>query len=99
MRKQPPPPPAKCIAIDVDETLITRLGKLDEPLAEWVRKKHDEGYETILWSARGRKHAQAAADRHGIADYFDSILSKPGYIVDDLGWSWIKYTQVVRRLD
>jgi hypothetical protein len=24
------------------------------------------------------------------------VLSKPGYIIDDLGWSWIKYTKVIR---
>jgi hypothetical protein len=54
------------------------------------------GYSLMLWSARGREYADAMAQRYGVAGLFDVILAKPGYIVDDLGWDWIKYTQVIR---
>ena len=92
-----PPPPQRCIAIDVDGTLLIR-GRLNQPLIEWVKQKKEEGFETILWSARGKDHAAKVANHFGIGDSFDSILSKPGYIVDDLGWKWIKYTRVINPL-
>ena len=36
------------------------------------------------------------AKRCECVELFDHIVSKPNYVVDDLGWSWIKYTEVVR---
>ena len=90
-------PPQKCIAIDVDGTLLIN-GKLNQKLADGVLRRKKEGFETILWSARGKDHAFKVADHFNICDYFDSIISKPGYIVDDLGWSWIKYTKKLKTL-
>ncbi len=52
----------------------------------------------ILWSARGKAHAEQAAKISKLTDTFDTIISKPGYIVDDKGWSWIKYTKNVTNL-
>lgn len=55
----------KCIAIDVDGTLLAK-GKLNQPLADWILEKKQSGVETILWSARGREHARTFAESHGI---------------------------------
>ena len=90
-------PDRKCIAIDVDGTLLIS-GKLNEKLAAWITEKHQAGFETILWSARGRDHALKVAQHFNLQGSFSAIISKPGYIVDDKGWSWIKYTKRITRL-
>jgi len=90
-------PPARCIGIDVDGTLV-RKGRLDRRLADWAKEKKEEGFEVILWTARGRDHALRTAKKFEIEDHFTAIIGKPGYVVDDLGWTWVKFTRVVRRL-
>lgn len=90
-------PPARCIAIDVDGTLIRR-GVLNRPLVEWAKERKADGFDVLLWTARGRAHAERVAKAHGIEDAFTAILGKPGYLVDDLGWRWTRYTRVLRRL-
>lgn len=96
MRQQLPPP--RCIAIDVDGTLISREGALNERLAEWAGEKKAAGWEVVLWSMRGSRYARAVADRHGIAENFTAILSKPGHVVDDEGWAWTRRCRVLREL-
>ena len=87
--------PPKVIYIDVDGTLIQRK-KVNVPLVEWARKKHDdEGYQIIVWSSRGAGNAHLAVVQADIGDIVSHMLSKPGYIVDDKGWSWIKFTRQV----
>ncbi len=88
-------PPAKVIAIDVDGTLITK-GVVNDDLVAWCIDRKNEGFCMILWSARGEKHAKNAAKITNLEGVFNHILSKPSYIVDDKGWSWIKYTRVIK---
>ena len=83
------------IAVDVDGTLH-RYGKLNEPLIAWCRKQKEAGFQLMLWSSRGQSYAKAAAEELGVVDLFDVICSKPGFVVDDQGWSWIKFTRIVR---
>jgi len=90
--------PTKVIGIDVDGTLLIN-GKINEQLVKWCRNKKDNGFSLILWSARGEKHAINIAKMAKIQDIFDHILSKPGYIVDDQGWQWTKYTRIIRSLE
>ena len=87
-------PPTKCIAIDVDGTLVIS-GRLNLNLATWAKERKEQGFEVILWSARGRQYAIDQATKYGVTDCFTVIISKPGFIVDDLGWSWVKYTQIL----
>lgn len=82
-------------AIDVDDTLLIN-GKANDDLVEWIERKKKEGTELVLWSARGRDYAQEIAERLEVDHLFDAIISKPGVIVDDKGWGWIKYTRVIR---
>jgi hypothetical protein len=86
--------PTRCIAVDVDGTLQIN-GRRNDVLIDWCRDRRLDGYSILLWSARGKEHARSVADAFACADVFDVILAKPGYIVDDLGWSWIKYTRVI----
>ena len=97
MRKQKYPR-QKLIAVDVDGTLFVR-GALNVDLAEWCKQKKSEGFRLMLWSARGQKHAEEAAYRSNLEDVFDTVISKPGFVVDDMGWSWVKYTKIIDRLE
>lgn len=85
-------PRQKVIAIDVDETLIIK-GKLNRPLLEWCAKQKAKGFTLILWSARGKENAEKAEKMSGLK--FDIVMSKPGHIVDDIGWGWVRYTQEI----
>ena len=87
-------PKQKVIAVDVDDTLIID-GKPNYDLIIWLNDKINEGYQLILWSMRGYKHAKHTAQRLGIEHLFQTIMSKPGYIVDDDGWNWTRYTEVI----
>ena len=88
-------PPTKVIAIDVDDTLCIR-GRCNAKLVAWCRAMSAKGYSLMLWSARGKDHATNVATTLGVADVFDVITGKPGYIVDDKGWAWTKFTRVLR---
>lgn len=82
----------------MDGTLLIR-GKLNQKLADWIQAKQLKGFETLLWSAQGKDHAQKVAERFEITGHFSAIISKPGFIVDDKSWSWIKFTKRITRLD
>lgn len=88
-------PSPRVIAVDVDGTLH-RAGEPNTRLIAWLIERKSEGFSLTLWSARGEQHARNMAQRCGCVELFDHIVSKPGYVVDDRGWSWIKYTEVVR---
>jgi FMN phosphatase YigB (HAD superfamily) len=91
-------PPPKVIAVDVDGTLHTH-GSPNARVIAWCRRKKAEGYSMLLWSSRGQAHAEKAAELFGVADIFDHIISKPGFVLDDQGWNWIRFTRVIRHLD
>ena len=91
-------PPTKTLAVDVDGTLL-RNGELFEPVVKKCREAKAAGYRLMLWSARGREYAHHVASVLGVLELFDDVVSKPGFIIDDLGWSWVKYTRVVRLDD
>lgn len=84
----------RAIAIDVDGTLLIG-GQANEALVDWIKAKKEEGFELTLWSARGRAYAKQVAQHLEVEQLFDSIISKPGAIVDDKGWSWVKWTKVL----
>lgn len=98
MKRNTPPPPPRVIAIDVDGTLLSKSGSVNERVADYARRKKAEGFEVWLWSSRGQEHASNAAELAGLADVFDHILSKPGEIVDDQGWRWIRFTREISDL-
>ena len=88
-------PPRKCthiksICVDVDGTLISKRGILNDMIVEYCRAKKADGFDIVLWSARGRVYAEKVADRFGVRDLFTAIIGKPGYILDDIGWEWAR---------
>ena len=91
-----PPPPPRLIAIDVDGTLLCHDGSINYQVVDWCRHQWEQGLRLMLWSSAGQAHAEQAAMRGGIAHLFDCIISKPGFVLDDQGWSWIRYTGVVQ---
>ena len=91
-RKYPIP---RLIAVDVDDTLI-REGKIDKKLIDWCRQRKAEGFQLLLWSMKGESYARETAERFGVADVFDRVIGKPGYIVDDEDWNWTRFTIRVR---
>ena len=90
-------PTRKVIAVDVDGTLHLN-GVLNDHVVEFCRVQKANGFALTLWSARGKQYAQAFAAKFEITHLFDDIVSKPGYVLDDQGWSWIKYTRVIQSL-
>lgn len=86
--------PPKCIAVDVDGTLIDGR-HVNARLVESLKAKASDGYDIVIWSMRGRAYAQAAADHVGLADVAVCI-SKPGVVVDDRGLEWLRGCRVVR---
>lgn len=88
-------PYSKTIAVDVDRTLF--LGdKVNLPMVEWIKEKHSNGFEIIIWSSRGTEYASKATKMAGLTDIVLCSISKPGYIIDDQGWRWINYTKILR---
>lgn len=87
-------PIAKVIAVDIDGTLV-QDGRLHLPLLDWIRERKQEQFRLMLWSARGREYVMTTAHRFGVVPLFDDLISKPGLIVDDQGWTWTQYTRRV----
>ncbi len=90
-------PKTRAIFVDVDGTLISH-GRLNEAVVDYCQKVLRMDYDVVLWSARGRRYAEAVAKKHGL-DFFTAIIGKPGYIIDDLGWAWINNTKVLTLED
>lgn len=88
-------PSPQTIAVDVDGTLLVN-GQLNAALVEFLKKQKANGTELMLWSSRGRVYAKAVAERFEVAALFDVFASKPRVIVDDHGWDWTRFTQVIR---
>ena len=80
--------------MDVDGTLDIN-GDTNKALVTWCMDKKAQGFSLVLWSAQGEAYAKRKAESHKVTDLFDYIISKPGYIVDDKGWHWIKFTKVI----
>lgn len=97
-RKQQKYSLAKVVAVDVDGTLLID-GEINQKLAEWCNERKKEGFCLMLWSARGKDHADNICRKAGLDDTFDYVISKPAYIVDDKGWLWTKYTKVINPVN
>jgi len=82
------------IAVDVDGTLLIN-GAANEILIDYLTEKKAEGYDIFLWSARGKSHAQDVATRFNLTNLFSAIISKPDIMIDDRGWSWTRYVNVL----
>jgi len=90
-------PPPRVIAVDVDNTLHS-AGVCNSRLIDWCKQQKEAGFYLMLWSSRGEAHARNVAAHCGVDGLFDMICSKPGYVVDDQGWGWIKYTRVISSI-
>lgn len=87
-------PRPNVVYVDVDGTLLIN-GRVNYPVVNWVREKHLEGNQIVVWSARGVGAAIMAVDMCEIRDIVSHTLSKPGYVVDDLGKKFTKYMSII----
>ena len=90
-------PPPDVIYVDVDGTLLVN-GKPNPNVVRLIREKHEDGFQIIVWSSRGSVNAIRAVGLAGLNDIVSHKLSKPGYIVDDKGWSWTRYTEQIKDI-
>ncbi|MCQ8105533.1 hypothetical protein NP590_15585 [Methylomonas sp. SURF-2] len=91
IKKYPVP---NVVYVDVDGTLLIN-NRVNHPLVAWVRDQHSEGKQIVVWSARGVGAAIMAVDVCGIRDIVSHTLSKPGYVVDDLGKRFTQYMEII----
>jgi len=89
-------PPPEVIYIDVDGTLL-KNGKPNAKVVDFARQKYEEGFQIIVWSSCGSMNATRAVYLADIEDIVSFKLSKPGYIVDDKGWTWTKFTKQIKN--
>ena len=86
------------VYIDVDGTLIIN-DRVNKSLVRWSRKQAAAGKQIIVWSARGEENSKRAVEMCGISDIVSHALSKPGYVVDDLGNGWTQYMNIMHVND
>jgi len=76
------------VFVDVDGTLLLHRSKrINKQLLARIEERQGK-VDFVLWSARGRKYAEAFARTAGIEKLFVAIVPKPTCIVDDLGSGW-----------
>ncbi len=91
-------PKPDVVYIDVDGTLLVD-DVVNHQLVSWARQRHHEGKQIIVWSARGADNARRAVELCKIDDIVSHALSKPGYVVDDLGHRFTQYMEVIHVND
>lgn len=89
------PRPPQAIAIDVDGTLIVN-GQVNAALVSFAHRCSEQGFDLMLWSMRGREVAKQAAEAAGLSSVIDVVASKPGYMIDDRGFDWLRGVRLVR---
>jgi len=82
-------PERKTIFVDVDGTLLIN-NQINRRLTSWIKTQWLDGYEIIIWSMQGAKYADKICRKANLENYVTHCISKPGTIVDDEGWTWIK---------
>lgn len=73
------------IYIDVDGTI--------QHCVDLIKRKREEGFKIVVWSANGQAHAQRIVNHLGL--HVDYVLSKPGYIIDDCGIKWLNFVRII----
>jgi len=94
MVKKPKYTPRKVVYVDVDGVLLIG-GAYSNDNVDRVKELHHNGFELVLWSSRGREHAERVAKETEITELFTAILSKPSYIIDDKGWTWTRFVRCI----
>ena len=85
------------IFIDVDGTLLID-GQANKKLVAWLSAVPAGQFEIILWSSRGKDHAEKAARFTGTTSYFAAIISKPNYIIDNDGLKWVRLVESMNHV-
>lgn len=91
-------PRPKTIYVDVDGTLILKNGTVNTHLINFLENMSEANggdYQLILWSMAGHAHAETVAEELNITRLFEHILTKPGYMIDDDGKNWLRFTHLI----
>ena len=81
--------------IDVDGCLLVRR-QINQALVKFCRQHRADGWDIVLWSARGRIHAEKVACMAGLDDgTFVAIISKPEIVIDNNHFDWMRECRVV----
>lgn len=91
-------PKPDVVYIDVDGTLLTD-NRVNHQLVAWARQQHHQGKQIIVWSARGADNARRAVELCDMGSIVSHALSKPGYVVDDLGHRFTQYMEIIQVND
>ena len=87
----------RSLFVDVDDTLL-RSGRIVGPVAAAIEAAMSQGTDVVVWSARGKAHAERAAQMAGLEGRV-TCVGKPDAIIDDRGWGWIRYARVLSADD
>ena len=87
----------RVIYCDVDNTLVVG-GRLNKRLVQGLGERRPAGFQLNVWSARGEEVARAAVERAELEGKVNACLSKPGTLVDDAGWGWVRFTHVINPM-
>ncbi len=91
-------PKPDVVYIDVDGTLLTD-NRVNHQLVAWARQQYNQGKQIIVWSARGADNARRAVELCDMGSIVSHALSKPGYVVDDLGHRFTQYMEIIQVND
>jgi predicted mannosyl-3-phosphoglycerate phosphatase (HAD superfamily) len=87
----------RSLYVDVDDTLL-RGGRIVDPVMAAIDAAMGRGTDVVIWSARGKAHAERAAQMAGLEGRV-ACLCKPDGIIDDRGWSWVRHARVLSGRD
>ena len=87
----------RALYVDCDNTLL-RSGRIVEPVAAAIREALRRGTDVVIWSARGRGHAETVARMANLSDQVVCVC-KPDASIDDVGWTWIRFARVLNADD
>lgn len=76
-------PTAALIAIDVDNTIIDHNNNLKSGIKDMIIRLFE--HNTLwCWSHGGEEYARSVIKQHNLEMYFNKVLDKPFFYIDDL---------------
>ena len=88
--------PSRTVYIDIDLTLVDLGGELLPYAAQRIKEMYDtKGYKLIAWSAGGHEYARRIITKHDLLSYFQYILDKPDWIIDDYPEGILEHAKVL----
>ena len=84
----------KFVYVDVDGTLI-KDGRVNHRVVEFITEIACEVIKVVVWSQRGEAYARYCVEHAGLRRHVSYCLAKPHFLIDDMGWNWVKGVPVL----